>query len=57
MRNNNQVSVARLYDSFVHTIKNIVEGIKYGINGNTQPKAMQPVKLYVHQVVKRRRNQ
>lgn len=56
MRNNNQVSVARLYNLFVHVIKNIVEGMKYGINGNTQPKAMQPVKLYVHQVVKRGSN-
>ena len=57
MRNNNQLSVARLYNLFVQAIKKIVEGMKYGIKGNTQPKAMQPVKLYVHQVVKRGRNQ
>ncbi len=56
MRNNNKTIVARSYNSFVHAIKNIVEGIKYGISGNTQPKAMQPVKLYAYQVVDNKRN-
>ena len=57
MNSNNRTSGARLYNSFVQAIKNIVEGIKYGLNGSTQPKAMQPVKLYVRQVMKRGRNQ
>lgn len=56
MRNNNRITISRAVRSIVHAFKNIVESMKYGANGTNQPKAMQPVRLYVHHIENRERN-